>query len=71
VEIAAGDSGTAEEQAQEQEKETDQMVQDPVCGMSIDPAKAAAEMEHGGKTYYFCSHDCHGRFAKNPKAYAK
>jgi len=27
---------------------------DPVCGMMVAPGKAAARLEHAGKTYYFC-----------------
>ena len=39
---------------------------DPVCGMSVDPAKAAGKVEHAGKTYYFCSTRCADRFTKEP-----
>jgi Cu+-exporting ATPase len=35
---------------------------DPVCGMTVDPAKPAARSEHKGKTYYFCSKRCAERF---------
>ena len=28
---------------------------DPVCGMTVDPAEAAATATHNGNTYYFCS----------------
>ena len=45
-------------------------VKDPVCGMDIDPATAAASEEHEGKTYYFCSHACHERFKADPPRYA-
>jgi YHS domain-containing protein len=37
------------------------MVTDPVCGMEIDSAAAAASEEYQGKTYYFCSEGCHQR----------
>src|SRR2546426_2018893 len=40
---------------------------DPVCGMSVDPAKAAGKVQYGGKTYYFCSARCAGRFSKKPE----
>jgi P-type Cu+ transporter len=36
---------------------------DPVCGMNVDPQKAARSVQHGGKTYYFCSARCGERFA--------
>lgn len=31
------------------------MEKDIVCGMQVDPAKAAGTSQHNGKTYYFCS----------------
>lgn len=42
---------------------------DPVCGMKVDPAKAAAHEEHGGKTYYFCSQGCATKFRNAPEKY--
>ncbi len=45
-------------------------VKDPVCGMDIDPATAAASEEYEGKTYYFCSEACHQRFVAAPEQYA-
>ncbi|MCL4239815.1 MAG: heavy metal translocating P-type ATPase [Dehalococcoidia bacterium] len=44
-------------------------VKDPVCGMDIDPATAAASEEHEGKTYYLCSHACHQKFKTDPALY--
>lgn len=41
-------------------------VVDPVCGMSVEPAKAAAHLDHAGQTYYFCSRHCADRFAAEP-----
>lgn len=46
-------------------------VTDPVCGMKIDPATAAAKSVYAGKTYYFCSADEKAKFDKNPEAYLK
>ena len=37
------------------------MEVDPVCGMRIDSEEAAGTIEHGGKTYYFCSQTCYRR----------
>ena len=34
------------------------MTRDPICGMEVDPATAAASWEHQGTTYYFCSDWC-------------
>ncbi|NNN16768.1 MAG: YHS domain-containing protein [Thermoplasmata archaeon] len=33
-------------------------VRDPVCGMTVDPARAAAKGTYGGITIYFCSEGC-------------
>jgi P-type Cu+ transporter len=44
-------------------------AKDPVCGMSVDPAKAAGRIEHGGKAYYFCSKRCAERFAQDPEKF--
>lgn len=40
-------------------------VTDPVCGMEVDPERAAAagrKVEHGGASYYFCSEECKRKF---------
>ncbi|MGD9621619.1 MAG: heavy metal translocating P-type ATPase [Mycolicibacterium sp.] len=47
-----------------------QKVMDPVCGMTIDPASAAATAEYAGDTFYFCSQHCHDTFTADPAAYA-
>ena len=47
----------------------DGAIQDPVCGMEIDPAKAAGKSVYSGKTYYFCSKSCKEKFDKDPKKY--
>ena len=44
---------------------------DPVCGMQVDPAKAAGSSEYNGKTYHFCSASCKQKFDRDPKQYAK
>src|SRR5713226_2597448 len=44
-------------------------AKDPVCGMSVDPAKARGKVEHEGKTYYFCSPKCAERFTMDPKKF--
>jgi Cu+-exporting ATPase len=45
-------------------------VRDPVCGMDIEPATAAAREEYGGKTYHFCSENCHQQFVATPERFA-
>ncbi len=42
---------------------------DPVCGMMVDPQKAAGKVEHGGITYYFCSARCAERFRNEPEKF--
>ena len=44
---------------------------DPVCGMQVDEARAAATAEHAGTTWYFCSTRCHDRFTADPQAFLK
>ena len=39
---------------------------DPVCGMQVDPAKAAGTSQYQGQTYYFCSKGCKTKFDANP-----
>ena len=46
------------------------MVKDPVCGMNVDEAKAAATTVYRGQTYYFCSKGCQVTFEKAPEKYA-
>ena len=45
------------------------MALDPVCGMTVEPERAAGHVEHEGTTYYFCSKGCAARFAADPKKY--
>jgi len=45
------------------------MERDPVCGMNVDPTKAAAKVLHAGKTYYFCAPGCAKRFEQTPGKY--
>lgn len=45
-------------------------MKDPVCGMDVTPAKAAAQSDYEGQTYYFCSIHCHDKFVAAPAEYA-
>lgn len=47
------------------------MEKDVVCGMQVDPAKAAGSSEYQGKKYYFCSSACKTKFDANPAQFAK
>ena len=43
---------------------------DPVCGMTVDLATAAARAGHDGQEYYFCSPGCSDRFTAAPASFA-
>ena len=45
------------------------LAKDPVCGMSVDPATAAATREYNGTAYYFCNPGCAAKFEQNPTQY--
>jgi uncharacterized membrane protein YraQ (UPF0718 family)/YHS domain-containing protein len=45
------------------------LVHDPVCGMSVDPARAEYRSSRNGETYYSCSAGCKETFDKDPGKY--
>lgn len=45
------------------------VVKDPVCGMDVDTATAAARSEYQGQTFYFCGAKCKETFVLDPKPY--
>ena len=45
------------------------LVTDPVCGMHIDPAKAAGTWDYQGTRYYFCNPGCLKKFQADPEKY--
>jgi len=47
------------------------MEKDVVCGIQVDPAKAAGTSQHNGKTYYFCSKGCQAKLDANPAQFVK
>lgn len=51
-----------------QQKSDDKAI-DPVCGMTVVKASAAATYEYKGTTYYFCSTGCKEAFAKDPEKF--
>ena len=42
---------------------------DPVCGMAVDPARAAGRLMHEGTAYFFCTLACAGEFAREPERF--
>ncbi len=45
------------------------LERDPVCGMSVDPAKAPATADYEGRRFYFCNPGCRDRFLADPRRY--
>jgi len=45
------------------------MARDPVCGMTVEPEKAAGDFTYSGRTYYFCNVNCRKKFAANPEEF--
>jgi Cu+-exporting ATPase len=43
-----------------------EVIRDPVCGMTVDPAAGKPRIEHGGHAYHFCSASCRDKFVKAP-----
>jgi YHS domain-containing protein len=50
--------------------ELNETATDPVCGMTIDPNRAAGSRQRGGRTLHFCSDNCLDRFDSRPDAFA-
>jgi Cu+-exporting ATPase len=46
-----------------------EILKDPVCGMTVDPQRAAGSFEYHGHTYYFCRTACKEKFTANPEQY--
>lgn len=46
-------------------------VTDPVCGMTVDPAKTAHHASHDGDDYHFCSVGCRTKFVAAPDNYLR
>ena len=43
-----------------------EVVRDPVCAMTVDPAAGKPTHEHGGHLYHFCATGCRDKFAAAP-----
>src|SRR3989442_13585430 len=44
-------------------------MQDPVCGMTVEPHQAAGTDVYNGTTYAFCSRHCLEKFRADPAQY--
>jgi len=66
--------GQKEEQTQQMQESTpegqvvSEKIFDPVCGMQIG-SETSYKAEYEGKTYYFCSAECHEKFMQAPEKY--
>ena len=47
-----------------------QTVIDPICGMTVDKAKAAGQFAYGDDIFYFCSSHCLEKFKREPARFA-
>ncbi|ARO32833.1 copper-transporting ATPase protein ActP (plasmid) [Rhizobium sp. NXC14] len=52
-----------------QEKATEVVIRDPVCGMTVDPQAGKPSFDHMGRVYHFCSESCRTKFAAQPQDY--
>lgn len=52
-----------------QEHLSDDLVLDPVCGMTVDPAVTPHHAAHGGADFHFCSAGCRTKFIADPQRY--
>ncbi|WP_434714635.1 heavy metal translocating P-type ATPase (plasmid) [Rhizobium sp. YTUHZ045] len=52
-----------------QEKTAEQVIRDPVCGMTVDPQAGKPSFDHMGRVYHFCSESCRTKFAAQPQDY--
>jgi P-type Cu+ transporter len=47
----------------------DEVVKDPVCGMTVDPLTSKQQAEHDGRTFHFCGAGCKTKFEADPARY--
>jgi uncharacterized membrane protein YraQ (UPF0718 family)/YHS domain-containing protein len=59
----AGATGTGDDAAVDRYGSTDRYAKDPVCGMQVEKALAAARLQVGSQSVYFCSDHCSAKFA--------
>ncbi|TPE59030.1 heavy metal translocating P-type ATPase [Sandaracinobacter neustonicus] len=49
--------------------DADATVKDPVCGMTVDPAKTPHHARYEGQDYHFCGAGCRTKFIADPSKY--
>ncbi len=50
---------------------SDEMVLDPVCGMTIATSDSVGEFDYKGTRYYFCHSSCLARFQADPESFLR
>ncbi|WP_454912823.1 heavy metal translocating P-type ATPase [Variovorax gossypii] len=65
-----GHHGAHPTTAGEPSHETDAVLKDPVCGMTV-TAQSPHVLQHEGEPVYFCSAGCKAKFEADPAKYAK
>ncbi|WP_162473704.1 YHS domain-containing protein [Serratia microhaemolytica] len=56
---------------QPEEIRTVDVVQDPVCGMPVDPEKSESRLSYQDKLFFFCSAACALKFKTHPEQYIR
>lgn len=59
----------ADEQAPRNGQADNDIIRDPVCGMTVDPDAGKSTAVHDGRTYHFCCTGCMNKFEADPEAY--
>lgn len=62
-------SQTVENEAVTSVSEKGRETNDPICGMTVEIARAKYKSEFAGRSYYFCCGGCKQTFDKNPQQY--
>ncbi|MBN8952817.1 MULTISPECIES: heavy metal translocating P-type ATPase [unclassified Rhizobium] len=50
-------------------KAQDEVIRDPVCGMTVDPKAGKPSLDYHGRTFHFCSDGCRAKFEAAPESY--
>lgn len=66
-----GGHGTSEGTAGPSHDAQGATVRDPVCGMQVDPDRAAGMRTVAGRAFHFCSAECVAKFDRDPEGYAR
>ena len=48
---------------------TQDVIRDPVCGMTVDPNAGKPSAEYEGRTFHFCCDGCRTKFLNDPASY--